>query len=696
LASFTATTDVRHEDVDDVNESLQEEGEEKKPPVLTNLEANDATVDRPLRADLNSTSCVMAVLDYALQVRDAILNLEEDEDAEEDGEDAEFWLNTQPLMESYGIPIACDGSPAYATSVLKRKEEDKYKYILCFSGGFHLELEMHRKRGDIFGPTHLREIFSSWRKTNKQLDWVMSPGDPTQMSDELLLVILAQYTCAVRGLVETRIDQGGSLDVSAADVVDHMISRAQTSPLVLCNLLEIRFAEVVFAIHHAGHEKDAELYRTAMKFAAILCATTHATKYVSLISDFFVMWYGASEADKALFAETILTRETVNGRNIFTDQFVEWMMRDLRRWLGKHVTHANHQSFVERVACSLNHRKIARQLTTPKKSDELDENAKKTLEVNKVYCETLVFLTDLNFYGVGPVKHVPTGQASTRVVPDPPEPEDPTQFSSPSGKTALNLDVCFAYSIGLGRWKEYFVKYLLEGDLSDPSRSEIQLSLGLLNPEKSVQDQLHSKMVERCCTIDTKVIQNSYLATELQAEIKHLNNYVPPSDKQNVSGKKSVLSERIALLRQNIVSRDPNWLEQRKLTEQRKHAELCAAEQEAQSAKMINELESQFFTLAGAAKNFYADIKHHFVNLVAEQNNEFDNDHFTQPVDETATIASETSSVPTRGSYRSSQSVGASYLAQMQFTLLTPPDESAETLQFMPSTPPYEPPETLN
>jgi hypothetical protein len=79
-----------------------------------------------------------------------------------------------------------------------------------------------------------------------------------------------------------------------------------------------------------------------------------------------------------------------------------------------------------------------------------------------------------------------------------------------------------------------------------------------------------------------------------------------------------------------------------------------------------------------------------------QQNNEFDNDRFTQPVDETATIASETSSVPTRGSYRSSQSVGASYLAQMQFTLLTPPDESAETLQFMPSTPPYEPPETLN
>eukprot|EP00978_Attheya_sp_CCMP212_P010044 scaffold24040_cov56-Attheya_sp.AAC.3 len=151
---------------------------------------------------------------------------------------------------------------------------------------------MHRKRGDIFGPTHLREIFSLWRKTNKQLDWVMSPGDPTQMSDELLLVILAQYTCAVRGLVETRVDHGGSLDVSADDVVDHMISRAKTSPLVLCNLLEIRFAEVVFAIHHA----------------AILCATTHATKYVSLISDFFVMWYaGASEADKVLFAETILT-----------------------------------------------------------------------------------------------------------------------------------------------------------------------------------------------------------------------------------------------------------------------------------------------------------------------------------------------------------------------------------------------------
>eukprot|EP00978_Attheya_sp_CCMP212_P018240 scaffold49584_cov41-Attheya_sp.AAC.1 len=77
------------------------------------------------------------------------------------------------------------------------------------------------------------------------------------------------------------------------------------------------------------------------------------------------------------------------------------MMRDLRRWLGKHVTQANQQSFVERVAFSLNDRKIARQLTKHK-SDELDEDTKKMLEVNKVYCETLVFLTDLNFMESAP------------------------------------------------------------------------------------------------------------------------------------------------------------------------------------------------------------------------------------------------------------------------------------------------------
>mmetsp|Transcript_31618 Transcript_31618/g.36892 ORF Transcript_31618/g.36892 Transcript_31618/m.36892 type:complete len:106 (+) Transcript_31618:791-1108(+) len=46
-------------------------------------------------------------------------------------------------------------------------------------GGFHLLLETHKKRGSIFGTTHLRDFFSKLRNSDKQqLDWVMGPEDP--------------------------------------------------------------------------------------------------------------------------------------------------------------------------------------------------------------------------------------------------------------------------------------------------------------------------------------------------------------------------------------------------------------------------------------------------------------------------------------------------------------------------------------
>jgi hypothetical protein len=42
-----------------------------------------------------------------------------------------------------------------------------------------------------------------------------------------------------------------------------------------------------------------------------------------------VNWHCASEADKAIHDAYLFTSETVNGKKIWIDKNVEWMMKDL-------------------------------------------------------------------------------------------------------------------------------------------------------------------------------------------------------------------------------------------------------------------------------------------------------------------------------------------------------------------------------
>ena len=176
----------------------------------------------------------------------------------------------------------------------------------------------------------------------------MTPGDPNQIDSELMMYQLAMYTVAIRALVDTKKSQGEtSINISPVDVIDFMLVRAEKYPNVLCIMIEMRYAEVIFMLQEAEKKRDADMFRTALKLIAPLCASTHATKYVSMITDFLTDWYCASDADKVIFAKAVLTRDTLHGKKIFTDRFVEWMMKDFRVWLGKYST-SHHESLFER------------------------------------------------------------------------------------------------------------------------------------------------------------------------------------------------------------------------------------------------------------------------------------------------------------------------------------------------------------
>jgi hypothetical protein len=58
------------------------------------------------------------------------------------------------------------------------------------SGGFHLLLAAFKASGKPFAFSHFRESFSLWRRTYKLLDWVMESGDPNQVEDKLMKIVL--------------------------------------------------------------------------------------------------------------------------------------------------------------------------------------------------------------------------------------------------------------------------------------------------------------------------------------------------------------------------------------------------------------------------------------------------------------------------------------------------------------------------
>ena len=150
-----------------------------------------------------------------------------------------------------------------------------------------------------------------------------------------------------------------------------------------------------------------------MKFLAPMFAASHATKYVNMVSDFLVEWYCKSHAEKVIFAEFIFTHKTKHGSNIFTDRFVEWMMKDLRTWCGN-VAYEHTASLLEICALGLKERVEikafgAEELKPSRKMKQSEKETEGKLRIDHVFCEVLVFALEANLFGPGPVNHIRKG-----------------------------------------------------------------------------------------------------------------------------------------------------------------------------------------------------------------------------------------------------------------------------------------------
>ena len=152
----------------------------------SNYDANDATVDVPLKHDLVADKTLEILLSYSETLADNALK------QGENSEDEEF----SPIMSELSPYLLGDGNPIWGVyNKLLQKNEVKYKHRMpAYFGGFHLVLEKHKKRGSLFGQSHLCDIFRNWNKSDKQLECVMDPGDnPSQIDDELVMYHLGKF-----------------------------------------------------------------------------------------------------------------------------------------------------------------------------------------------------------------------------------------------------------------------------------------------------------------------------------------------------------------------------------------------------------------------------------------------------------------------------------------------------------------------
>lgn len=150
--------------------------------VNTNYEANNAVVDVPIHHDLASDQTLHMLILYSITLYENCMKNDKESKDE----------TYRPIMEDLYPILLGDGSPIWGIyKLLKRGDIDidkaQQQLIRAFFGGFHTGLETHKKRGLLFGDTHLRDVFSLWRDSQAQLDWVMDPGDPSQIDEELIM-----------------------------------------------------------------------------------------------------------------------------------------------------------------------------------------------------------------------------------------------------------------------------------------------------------------------------------------------------------------------------------------------------------------------------------------------------------------------------------------------------------------------------
>jgi len=159
------------------------------------LKTEQVIFDVPMKKDLNKTDTVIDIMEYACDIVISIL-------AGDDIDDN--FTRLEPILSDARIVIAGDGSPIISAQNYMRGDEDMKQQLLAVFGGFHLMLEIYKKRGALFEHTHLRNIFAMTRESSKAQDHVLFPSDPNQTEAETFQMHAGIHLSAIRTLIQLK------------------------------------------------------------------------------------------------------------------------------------------------------------------------------------------------------------------------------------------------------------------------------------------------------------------------------------------------------------------------------------------------------------------------------------------------------------------------------------------------------------
>jgi len=305
--------------------------------------------DVPMKRDLANKDTVEDLLKYGLEIKKGILD--------SNMVDPEF-TNYTPVLDDLKFAYAGDGSPIIAAHGINRQNDNLKSQCLAVFGGFHLMLEMYKKIGSVFQHTHLRAINSLFRFSTAAQDFVLNPSDPNQAEGEMFQRHLAFVLSALRALLHQKskhkwkwnMDSDSSSDdesaddateldvveVCVAELLDFMTIRAAENTQAFVILMEMRFSEIIFLLQRSEYAANADMYCTGMKYALLLAVNSNAYKYVEMICNFFVERTCMSDCQRKVLDEFVMFRRTKYEKYIYSDRSVEWVMRDIRQYLGKY------------------------------------------------------------------------------------------------------------------------------------------------------------------------------------------------------------------------------------------------------------------------------------------------------------------------------------------------------------------------
>ena len=547
----------------------------------THLNANNAIMDIQIERDLNDSDTVKALLEDGMNRGKLILEKGcKDSPAFEKAQEQH---GIKPLYESFPNIQVGDGKPMIEAQNLRRKHLELRDTILGI-GGFHVGLIGWKAIGRLFQFAFLGAFFSLWRTTEGQLKYVMVPGNPNQVIRETTVVVYAIYLEAIRGYVRSLGTNTETIDVSAIDVFDFMCERAKHDRLILVVLLYLRCVHVIQMLYESEKRASLRLYISCMKYILLMSCISHCIGYVSLLSDFFRDYECASPALKVMYEKFILFRKTVFGKNIFTDRFMEWIIKGLREQTGKHISGSvdTHLKNLMHVVLQLNESMAIKRMKTRTSGPK-----KHMRTVDKIFCEITLYLRDTNMFGPGEriiVDSKPYNNRKSNLYTEAISSIEDATVVSPTG-IPLNVECLFQYSTALEVIEDYWKFYYINNkNMEETKRSEKDVSLATINAEISTRDATLQKELDRCVTLERRYLLQPgvYTGKELDIEIDRLKESLRTHQQQqptstittesfmkkirkskNGKNTKEIKVKSVILARKKLLELNQNWGQQR-------------------------------------------------------------------------------------------------------------------------------------